>query len=103
MCRLLHPYPIHGGCDETTTTVGCGRRWSSFFRLVVLAPCEGDSEGHRTSGGGCGTPPLNTSVKRDPDDLRHTCASMLIAAGAHPGLVREHVATRTSAQIGACV
>lgn len=24
-------------------------------------------------------------------DLRHTCASLLIAAGAHPGLVREHL------------
>ncbi|MFQ5554687.1 MAG: site-specific integrase [Acidimicrobiia bacterium] len=24
-------------------------------------------------------------------DMRHTCASMLIAAGAHPGLVREHL------------
>ena len=24
-------------------------------------------------------------------DRRHTCASMLIAAGAHPGLVREHL------------
>ncbi len=23
--------------------------------------------------------------------MRHTCASMLIAAGAHPGLVREHL------------
>jgi integrase len=24
-------------------------------------------------------------------DLRHTCASLLIAAGAHPGHVREHL------------
>lgn len=24
-------------------------------------------------------------------DMRHTCASMLIAAGAHPGHVREHL------------
>jgi integrase len=56
------------------TTRGTALRTSNFHRRVWYpAVCEIGEEGLRVH------------------DLRHTCASLLIAAGAHPGLVREHL------------
>ncbi|MEE9178754.1 MAG: tyrosine-type recombinase/integrase, partial [Acidimicrobiia bacterium] len=74
--QVVVPHSVDGDPDgfAFTTDAGTPRRSANFRRSVWLpAVAQIDEEGLR------------------PHDLRHTCASLLIAADAHPRHVKEHL------------